>query len=166
MDADGANQTRITDDLDGLWGGVSWGPEPVPATPVTNPKAGYYFTRGLQPFDEAKVREAAFLVIDELAIWEEFSYFPNGDHNVDSQLPFDHGAIRGLDIERAKQLMAEAGFPDGFDAGCIFSAGEVPQVVPGAIAAAMYTHIGIGCGADSGPRLVVTDDVIGNRSSP
>ena len=106
------------------------------------------------------------MVIDELAIWEELSYFPNGDHNVDSQLPFDHGAIRGLDIERAKQLMAEAGFPDGFDAGCIFSAGEVPQVVPGAIAAAMYTHIGIGCGADSGPRLVVTDDVIGNRFSP
>ena len=110
------------------------------------------------------------MVIDELAIWEELSYFPNGDHNVDSQLPFDHGAIRGLDIERAKQLMAEAGFPDGFDAGCIFSAGEVPQGVPGAITTAMNTHIGIvgivGCGADSGPRLVVTDDVIGNRSSP
>jgi len=81
-------------------------------------------------------------------------------------LPFDHRAIRGLDIERAKQIMAEADFPDRFDAGCIFSAGEVHQVVPGAIAAAMYTHIGIGCGADSGPHLVVTDDVIGNRSSP
>jgi hypothetical protein len=79
----------------------SWGsePTPVPATPVTNPKAGYYFIRGLQPFDDARVREAVFLVIDELAIWEELSYFPNGDHNVDSQLPFDHRAIRGLDIE-------------------------------------------------------------------
>ena len=67
---------------------------------------------------------------DEVAIWEGFSCFPNGDHYVDSQLLFDHGAIRGYDPERANALLAEAGYPDGFSAGnCVFSAGAVPQGV-------------------------------------
>ena len=105
------------------------------------------------------------MVIDELAIREERSYFPNGDHNVDSQLPFDHGAIRGYDPAEARRLLAESGFPNGFDGGgCIFSAGAVPQGVPEAIVAAMR-DIGISCGSsDSGP-MVVTDDVIENRPS-
>ena len=115
------------------------------------------------PFDDSRIREAVFLAIDEVAIWEELSYFPNGDHYVDSQLPFDHGAIRGYDPEKAKQLLAETGYPDGFETGlCLFSTVGVPQGVPEYIAA-MMREIGIICGiADSGP-MVVTDDVIENR---
>ena len=39
----------------------------------------------------------------------------------------DTGGYPARDVEGAKALLAEAGYPDGFDATIIFSAGEFPQ---------------------------------------
>lgn len=64
---------------------------------------------------DARVREAVDLAIDEPLISPDFFFLPNGPSLV--------GAVQTHDLTRAQQLLAEAGFPDGFDL-CIDATGS------------------------------------------
>lgn len=77
------------------------------------------FNCSVEPFNNPKVRQAISLAIDTDAIVEaayygkaevSHSFVPpmvEGYYDVDSE-------YEGYDVERAKQLLAEAGYPDGF----------------------------------------------------
>ena len=83
------------------------------------PTGCYSMTLNVKTFPDAKVREAVALSIDRKAICESIlhgtatiptSYIPAGIIGHDDSLPeFEY------DPERAKELLAEAGYPDGID---------------------------------------------------
>ena len=77
------------------------------------------FKGGKNPFLDKRVREAFAIAIDKEAIIE---HVYNGNGYIAAQLPIPgaNGYVRSLepypyDPVRAKQLMVEAGYPDGFD---------------------------------------------------
>jgi peptide/nickel transport system substrate-binding protein len=76
------------------------------------------FNMNKAPFDNIKVRQAISWAIDRQEI-VDISYFGYGTVIEGGPLPESHWAhadfkAYGPDIERAKQLLAEAGYPDGF----------------------------------------------------
>ena len=83
------------------------------------PTGCYSITLNVKTFPDAKVREAIALSIDRAAICESIlhgtatvptSYIPAGIIGHDDSLPeFEYNP------ERAKELLAEAGYPDGID---------------------------------------------------
>nr|WP_272905243.1 ABC transporter substrate-binding protein [Sediminivirga luteola] len=71
------------------------------------------------PYDDNRVREAFRLVIDREQMVEQV-YSGHGVVGNDLYAPFDPGypdhlPQRSQDIERARQLLAEAGYPDGLE---------------------------------------------------
>lgn len=95
-------------------------------TKRSNPTAltmvGMYLNRDAKPFDDPKVRQAVNHAIDRAAVVEALGTedmsprvqpFPQGlpgfDPSLEDRYPYDPG--------KAKELLAEAGFPDGFDGG-------------------------------------------------
>lgn len=75
----------------------------------------YEFNLQKPPFDNAKVREALAISIERERLTED--EMEGATEPALSFLPFDEEAEKKLtqDIEKAKQLLIEAGFPDGKD---------------------------------------------------
>jgi ABC-type transport system substrate-binding protein len=77
------------------------------------------FNRNYPPFDNEKVRQALSYAIDKQRIVENF--FPGGSDVANYVTPCSlEGGCEGpawpeYNPEKAKELLAEAGFPDGFD---------------------------------------------------
>lgn len=75
---------------------------------------------GEKPFDDPRVRKAMRLAIDPEAVLQlglgGLGYL--GTHTLISEFHPDHGDITPMkrDVEMAKKLLAEAGYPDGIDA--------------------------------------------------
>ena len=80
---------------------------------------GWYFDTPVSgsPTDDVRVREAIDLAIDEAGIRSDFSFLPNW--------PSLDGAVQSRDLQRAEQLMADAGYPDGFVNMCINAGGSL-----------------------------------------
>jgi peptide/nickel transport system substrate-binding protein len=84
----------------------------------------------LEPFDDVRVRQALKLVIDREKMWELVN--PLGyigyDHWIDasdaSYCPDTDADGRPQDIEKAKALLAEAGYPDGIEVELAVPAGD------------------------------------------
>ncbi|TWG94240.1 peptide/nickel transport system substrate-binding protein [Mesorhizobium sp. J18] len=99
------------------------------------------------PFDNPNVRQAISAGIDREAM-VEFAVFGAGTptltmippghpyHNDDIPLPKP-------DVDKAKQLLAEAGFPDGFEATLYVPSGRPPKERLGLAAREMLAQIGI-----------------------
>ena len=92
------------------------------ATPTWD---GVILNNDRPPFNDVRVRKALALTIDKAAI-VELALFGQGDPTF-SPIPPSHPyfnkslSVRAPDIVQAKKLLAEAGFPNGFD---------VPMQVP------------------------------------
>jgi peptide/nickel transport system substrate-binding protein len=73
-----------------------------------------------EPFNDPRVRQAFKLAVDREALLEAVMY-GNGEQGNDHPIPPFHqfyddlGGVREQDIERARSLLAEAGYPDGID---------------------------------------------------
>jgi peptide/nickel transport system substrate-binding protein len=84
----------------------------------------------MEPFDDVRVRQALKLVIDREKMWELVN--PLGyigyDHWIDasdaSYCPDTDADGRPQDIEQAKALLAEAGYPDGLEVELAVPAGD------------------------------------------
>ena len=81
-----------------------------------------YFDTTKPPFDDKRVRQAIALALDRDLLVEGllggFGVVGN-DHPIWENFPmYDPGAVeqRAQDLEQAQQLLADAGYPDGFEA--------------------------------------------------
>ena len=86
---------------------------------------GIGFNTSVKPFDDVRVRQAMFLAVDHQQIIDVVM----SGHGVKQRavpagmagwvVPYEELPLGdGPDIERAKELLAEAGYPDGFDCAC------------------------------------------------
>ncbi|MEJ7761205.1 MAG: ABC transporter substrate-binding protein [Thermomicrobiales bacterium] len=98
---------------------------------VINQETTDYYLLGLNtlqaPFDDVAVRQAISLAVDRQAIVDT-AFFGNG--SVTGPIvptlgewasPVDQLPLYGRDLDRARQLLAEAGFPDGFSMSIVAS---------------------------------------------
>ena len=90
----------------------------------------------LPPYDDIRVRQAFKLVLDRQEILEVV-YAGQGDIACDNSVwkndPYYHEQDCPRDVERAVELLAEAGYPDGLDVE-LFVADVYPSYVPLAVA--------------------------------
>jgi len=82
-----------------------------------------------KPYDSQKVREALDYGTDKQAL-VNFILFGNGEVATSFRPPsslFYNSSLkdRGYDVEKAKALLAEAGYPNGFDAEILLRSGDV-----------------------------------------
>ena len=76
------------------------------------------FNVNIPPFDNKLVRQAAMYAVDKDAVLQaaQFGYGDTGDINIDKSNFFYMDDFEyERDIEKAKELLAEAGFPDGVE---------------------------------------------------
>jgi peptide/nickel transport system substrate-binding protein len=79
------------------------------------------FNTTRQPFDDVRVRQAIALTVDRTAAIEQML---GGEGRLTGPMPTGHGdwpvppnaLPSGKDLARARELLAEAGYPDGFEA--------------------------------------------------
>lgn len=126
MEANTARSALLAKDVDGLLKVSPQDVEQLEANQsvVVDSKVmpgGHYlaFNMGQTgPWQDVRVREAIKYAIDRDAILktvysgvanEAYSLFPPYDFNYNSDWEYE------MDLEKAKQLLAEAGYPDGFD---------------------------------------------------
>jgi peptide/nickel transport system substrate-binding protein len=86
-----------------------------------------------EPFDDPRVRKAMKLVVDREAMLESVMYGMGtlaNDHPIPPFNPMydDLGGIREQNIEKAKELLAEAGYPDGLNV-TIHCGSNIPPVL-------------------------------------
>lgn len=108
---------------------------------------GLIMNNAIAPFDNVKVRQAIDAVIDRKAM-VEFALFGNGTPTLtmippghpfyNTEIPFP-----AVDVEKGKKLLAEAGFPDGFNATLYVPSGRPPKERLGLAAREMLAAIGI-----------------------
>jgi peptide/nickel transport system substrate-binding protein len=111
------------------------------------------------PFLDARVREAFDLAIDREALAE---FATEGQAKPASQLvtPNIFGYNPGIaatkpDVKRAKQLLAEAGYPDGFKVTLSFTSDRLPgDREVGTTLAQMLAQIGIAVAANAQPTAL------------
>lgn len=84
-----------------------------------NPVGGYYLSLNVKDIPEVKVREAMTYAIDRDAICNSVLFgtaTPNSNFLQDGLIGADDSAEQfAYDPEKAKSLLAEAGYPDGYD---------------------------------------------------
>jgi peptide/nickel transport system substrate-binding protein len=85
------------------------------------------------PFDDPRIREAFKLVVDRQQMLDAVMYGlgkPGNDTPFYPDHPYydDLGGIRQQDIEKAKELLAEAGYPNGLDV-TIYCGSNIPPVL-------------------------------------
>ena len=86
------------------------------------------FNCSIKPFNNVKVRQAISCAIDADAIVKA-AYFGLSERSYSSIAPtvwgyYNTGEPYGYNVERAKQLLAEAGYPDGFSCTMISNANQ------------------------------------------
>ncbi|MEN1967878.1 ABC transporter substrate-binding protein [Lentibacillus sp. N15] len=90
-----------------------------------------WFNSSRKPFDDTKVRQAMWHAIDNEAIVNELfgdsgerakAPIPSTAFGYSEQEPYDY------DPELAKELLADAGYPDGFETSMMWSEGGGPQI--------------------------------------
>ncbi|MGH0237082.1 ABC transporter substrate-binding protein [Sinorhizobium meliloti] len=116
-------------------------------TVATSSWDGLIMNNALAPFDNVKVRQAMDAVVDRKAM-VEFALFGNGTPTLtmippghpfyNTEIPFP-----APDVEKAKQLLSEAGFPDGFSTTLYVPSGRPPKERLGVAAREMLATIGI-----------------------
>ncbi|WP_052352851.1 ABC transporter substrate-binding protein [Neobacillus dielmonensis] len=101
---------------------------------VDTPSYFYYFNwfnSSQKPFDDVRVRQAMWYAIDTKAIVNDLfgdtaevmkAPIPSSVFGFSEQTPYEYNP------EKAKQLLAEAGYPNGFETRMIWSKGSGPQI--------------------------------------
>lgn len=102
---------------------------------INSPSYLYYFNwfnSSREPFDDPKVRQAMWYAIDTEAIVEDL--YGEGGELMSSPIPdqvFGSSELEMFeyDPEKAKELLSEAGYPDGFSSSMMWSNGGGPQIL-------------------------------------
>ena len=122
----------------------------------------------LPPYDNVKVRQAINHLIDRKAIagniyhgmmneWQ--GVMPSTYPGYDSVFKYDYN------IEKAKALLAEAGFPNGFDAEFAFSAAEATQESIAILLQSSFAKAGISLTLKKLPVAAHSDLIMSKKAS-
>ncbi|MCS0504812.1 ABC transporter substrate-binding protein [Ancylobacter mangrovi] len=118
----------------------------VDSTP-TSTWDGLIMNSAKKPFDDARVRKAVLMALDKKALVEVALYgqgtpthtmIPPSHPYYNSDIP-----IGAPDVEGAKKLLAEAGYPDGFEATLYVPVGRPTRERLGIAAKEMLAPVGI-----------------------
>ncbi|MCM3571149.1 ABC transporter substrate-binding protein [Neobacillus mesonae] len=102
---------------------------------MDTPSYFYYFNwfnSSEKPFDDVRVRKAMWYALDTKAIVKDLfgdtaevmkAPIPSSIFGFSEQTPYEYNP------EKAKQLLKEAGYPDGFETRMIWSKGSGPQIL-------------------------------------
>lgn len=100
----------------------------------------------VEPFDDPRVREAFKLVVDREQMVEQV-FSGHGTVGNDLYAPFDPGTPdlpqRTRDIDKAKQLLADAGYPNGLDVEMVTSPIQAGAVEAAQVFAEQASEAGI-----------------------
>jgi peptide/nickel transport system substrate-binding protein len=108
---------------------------------------GLVMNCSMKPFDDKRVRRAVLLAIDKNAM-VQLALFANGTATntmITPSSPFYNKDLKigPPDVAGAKQLLAEAGYPDGFDAQLFVPIGRPTRERLGVAAREMLKAVGI-----------------------
>lgn len=108
-----------------------------------------YLNNDVEPFDNLKVRQALSYAIDRQSVLD----FLAGGRGVivgSSMYPSftkyfseDLADVYTTDIEKAKELLAEAGYPDGFEMTVTVPSNYLPHIDTATVIAEQYKQIGV-----------------------
>jgi ABC-type transport system substrate-binding protein len=139
--------------------------------PVANPNTFYLaMTNTFAPFDDINVRKAIAMGIDRQRIVDNF--YPAGSEVASHFTPcsIDNGCAGDswyeFDLDAAKQLLADAGFPDGFDTVIRYRdvfRGYLPE--PGAVAVEIQNQLRDNLGINATVEVVESGEFIENSTT-
>lgn len=113
---------------------------------VTASWDGIVMNTKLKPFDDARVRKAVYLALDK-SVLAQFAVFGHGSAThtpIPSSDPFFNKNIPfKTDIAEAKRLLAEAGYPNGFDIPLYVTPARPTRERLGVAAQQMLKQVGI-----------------------
>lgn len=122
----------------------------------------------LPPYDNVKVRQAINHLIDRRAIIADIYHgmmnhwqgpMPSTYPGYEGHLKYDY------DPARAKALLAEAGFPDGFEAELAFNAGDATQEAISVLLQSSFKEAGIDLSLKKLPVAAHSDTVMSKKGS-
>jgi peptide/nickel transport system substrate-binding protein len=143
-----------TGELDLIWdvppetvGEYEGNPDVMMDSVATSTWDGIIMNASQEPFDDEKVRRAVSLALDKQAL-VDIALFGNGTPShtmIPPSHPFynDELPLTKVDTERAKELLAEAGFEDGFEITLYVPVGRPTRERLGLGVADMLKDIGV-----------------------
>ena len=128
-----------------------------------------YLNNAEKPFDDVRVRQALCYAIDKQAVIDlafdgygtplGTSMFPSFSKYYDEELTDYYTP----DVEKAKELLAEAGYPDGFDMTITVPSNYTPHVNTATVIVELLREIGVNATVDPVDWNTWLEDVYGNR---
>ena len=128
-----------------------------------------YLNNAEKPFDDVRVRQALCYAIDKQAVIDlafdgygiplGTSMFPSFSKYYDETLTDYYTP----DVEKAKELLAEAGYPDGFDMTITVPSNYTPHVNTAEVIVELLREIGVNATVDPVDWNTWLEDVYGNR---
>ncbi len=129
-----------------------------------------YLNNAEKPFDDVRVRQALCYAVDKQAVIDlafdgygiplGTSMFPSFSKYYDESLT-DYYT---LDLEKAKSLLAEAGYPDGFDMTITVPSNYTPHVNTATVLVELLREIGVNATVQPVDWGTWLEDVYGNRN--
>ena len=128
-----------------------------------------YLNNAEKPFDDVRVRQALCYAIDKQAVIDlafdgygiplGTSMFPSFSKYYDETLTDYYTP----DVEKAKELLEEAGYPDGFDLKITVPSNYTPHVNTAEVIVELLREVGINASVDPVDWNTWLEDVYGNR---
>jgi len=136
-----------------------------------NPNILYFgFTNTFPPFDDVRVRQAVAMGIDRQRIVDNF--YPAGSEVASHFTPCsiangcEGEAWYDFDPEAARALLAEAGFPDGFETSIFYRDASRPYVLePARVAVELQTQLAENLGIDAEVVVMESGEFIDQSTS-
>lgn len=129
-----------------------------------------YLNNAVEPFNDIRVRQALCYAVDKQGIIDmafDGYGFPIGSNCFPAFTKYFDDSLTDyytVDTAKAKELLAEAGYPDGFDMTITVPSNYQPHVDTAEVIAEQLKEIGINATLDKVEWSTWLDDTYGNRN--